>query len=99
MVQRISIKLQGEDFKKYFKLEKEDGIFNRDTFILEYSIKPLIKQDKTADVMKEILDTVTYCIKIYDFKDFQRLEITDLVTQKQTILNKAEILARPMPEG
>jgi len=98
MVQRISVQFQGESLKKYFKAEKIDGIFNNDAFILEYSIKPLLKPDKPVDVMKEILNTVTYCIKIYDFQDFSGLEINDLVTQDKIVFNKVQILARPIPE-
>ncbi len=97
IVQRISVEFQGESLKKYFKAEKVDGIFNNDAFILEYTIKPLAKPDKPIDAMKEILDTVTYCVKIYDFQDFSRVEITDLVTQNKVVLNKADILARPLP--
>jgi hypothetical protein len=95
MVQRISVKFQEESLKKYFKMEKVDGIFNNDAFILEYSIKPLAKPDKTIDVTEEILDTITYCIKIYEFQDFSRVEINDLVTQDKIVLNKAAILERP----
>lgn len=97
MVQRISVEFQGENLKKYFKVEKVDGIFNNGAFILEYSIKPLARPDKTIDIMKEILNTVTYCIKIYEFQDFSWVEINDLVTQDKIVLNKAQILARPMP--
>jgi len=95
MVQRISAEFQGEGLKKYFKVEKIDGIFNNDAFILEYSIKPLLSPDKTIDVTKEILSTITYCVKIYDFQDFSRVEINDLVTQEKLVLNKAAILAGP----
>ena len=97
MIQRISADFQGEGLKKYFKVEKVDGIFNNDAFILEYSIKPLAKPDKTIDVTEEILDTITYCIKIYEFQDFSRVEINDLVTQEKLVLNKAAILAGPLP--
>ena len=97
MVQRMSVQFQEEALKKYFKVEKVDGIFNNNAFILEYSIKPLAKPDKTIDVMKEILNTVTYCIKIYEFQDFSWVEINDLVTQDKIVVNKADILARPLP--
>ena len=97
MVQRMSVEFQGENLKKYFKVEKVDGIFNNGAFILEYSIRPLVRPDKTIDIMKEILNTVTYCIKIYEFQDFSRVEINDLVTQDKIVLNKAQILARPLP--
>ncbi|MDP3732857.1 MAG: hypothetical protein Q8R31_07560 [Candidatus Omnitrophota bacterium] len=97
IIQRISIQFQEETLKKYFKAEKIDGIFNNDAFIMEYSIKPRGKPDKTIDVMQEILNTVTYCIKIYDFQDFSRVEINDLLTQDKIVLNKAEIWTRPLP--
>jgi hypothetical protein len=97
MVQRMSVEFQGENLKKYFKVEKVDGIFNNGAFILEYSIKPLLIPDKTIDVMKEILNTVTYCIKIYEFQDFSWVEINDLLTQDKIVLNKAQVLARPLP--
>jgi len=97
MIQRISADFQREGLKKYFKVEKIDGIFNNDAFVLEYSIKPLAKPDKTIDVMKEILNTITHCIKIYEFQDFSRLEINDLVTQEKAVFNKAAVLAGPVP--
>ena len=97
IIQRISVEFQGENLKKYFKVEKVDGIFNNGAFILEYSIRPLAKPDKTIDIMKEILNTITYCIKIYEFQDFSWVEINDLVTQDKIVLNKAQILARPLP--
>lgn len=98
IVQRTSVGFQRESFKKYFKIDKIDGIFNNGAFILEYSVKPLGRPDKPIDVMKEILNTVTYCVKIYDFQDFSQVEINDLITQDKIVLSKAEILARPMPE-
>mgnify|MGYP001578301456 FL=1 len=98
MTQTLSVKFQGEILKKYFKVEKIDGVFSNEAFILEYSIQPLLKPDKPIDVMKEILNTVTYCIKIYDFQDFARVEINDLGKQDKIVLNKPEVLARPIPE-
>ncbi len=95
IAQRIAVQFQGEYFRKYFKLEKVDGVFNNGAFILEYSIKPLSRPDKTIDVREEILNTVAYCVKIYDFQDFSRVEITDLFTQDKAVINKAAILARP----
>ncbi len=49
--------------------------------------------DKNADVDKEILKIVTYTIKIYDFKDFNTLELNNLFTNNRIILNKAAVLA------
>jgi len=78
-------------------VEKIDGIFNNGTFILEYSIKPHAFSDKTIDITKEILNIITYCIKTYEFQDFSQVEINNLLTQEKLILNKAAILAGPVP--
>jgi len=97
MIQRISADFQKEELKKYFQVEKIDGIFNNGTFILEYSIKPHAFSDKTIDITKEILNIITYCIKTYEFQDFSQVEINNLLTQEKLILNKAAILAGPVP--
>jgi len=97
IAQRISGQFQGEGLNKYFKVEKSDGLFNNSTLIFAYSIKEILKPEKNINVMKEILKTITYCIKTYEFQDFSTLEITDLVTQDKLVLSKQELLARPMP--
>jgi hypothetical protein len=95
IAQRISVQFQEEGRKKYFKVDKVEGKFLNDTFILEYAIQQIAKPDKEIDIKKEILNTVTYCIKTYEFKDFSLLELTDLVRQDKLVLNKAAIWARP----
>lgn len=98
IVQRLSVKFQGEEMKKYFQVEKIDGIFDKGEFILEYSIKQLLPPDKPVDIMTKFLDTVTYCVKMYDFRDFSRVEINDLATKDKVIFNAAAIWGRPTPE-
>ena len=95
IAQRIGVQFQEEGRKKYFKVEKAEGKFLNDTFILEYAIQQIAKPDKEIDIKKEILNTITYCIKTYEFKDFSLLELTDLVRQDKLVLNKAAIWARP----
>jgi len=97
IAQRIAIQFQGEDLKKYFKVEKSDGRFNNGTLIFAYSIQEVSKPEKNIYVMREILKTITYCIKTYEFRDFSSLEINDLVTQDKLVLSKQELWARPMP--
>lgn len=97
IVQRISYRFQGETLKPYFKLEKIEGIFNNDTFILEYSLKPLANPQKAIDVLDEMLNTITYCIQTYDFKNFSQVEITNLNTKFKTVFSKARILSRVVP--
>jgi hypothetical protein len=97
IAQRIIGQFQGEGLNKYFKVEKSDGIFNNGTFIFAYSIQQILKPEKNINVMREILNTITYCIKTYEFQDFSSLEIIDLVTQDKLVLSRQEIWARPMP--
>jgi hypothetical protein len=97
IAQRISGQFQQEGLSKYFKVEKSDGLFDNNTFIFSYSIKEILKPEKNINVMKEILKTITYCIKTYEFQDFSTLEINDLVAQDKLVLSKQELWARPMP--
>lgn len=97
IAQRIASLFQAEGLNKYFKVEKSDGMFNNGTFIFAYSIKEILKPEKNINVMKEILKTITYCIKTYEFQDFSSLEITDLLTQDKLVLSRQEIWVRPMP--
>ncbi|MDD4938886.1 MAG: hypothetical protein PHE18_00570 [Candidatus Omnitrophica bacterium] len=96
MVQRLTVKLQAEELKNNFKIEKIDGIFNDGAFILEYSAKSL-EPAKPFDIMKEFLNIVNYCVKAYDFRDFSRVEINDLLTGDRMILDKATLYSRPLP--
>lgn len=96
IAQRIGAQFQEEERKKYFKIEKSEGKFSNDTFIFEYSIKRILESPKEIDMRKEILDTVAYCVKTYEFRDFSFVEINDLITQDRLILSKAAIWARPM---
>ena len=97
IVQRVSFEFQSENLKKYFRLEKIDGIFDSDAFILEYSAIPLLKPDKPINALDEILNIAAYCIKAYDFWDFSRVEVTNLITRDKIVLNKLEIFARQLP--
>jgi hypothetical protein len=94
IAQRIAVHFQEEGRKKYFKVEKSEGRFFNDAFVLEYSITQIAQPPQPADIKKEILDIITYCIKTYEFKDFSMLELTDLVRQDKLTLSKAAIWAR-----
>lgn len=97
IAQRITGQFQEEGLNKYFKVEKSEGLFDNGTFIFAYSIQQILKPKKNINVMKEILNTITYCIKTYEFQDFSSLEINDLVTQDKLVLSRREIWVRPMP--
>jgi hypothetical protein len=97
IAQRISAQFQTEALKKYFKIDKSEGMFDNGRFIFAYSVQQTAKPEKAINVMKEILDTATFCIKTYEFRDFNTLEINDLVTQDKLVLSQQEIWARPLP--
>jgi hypothetical protein len=95
IAQRIAARFRDEGLDKYFKGEKSEGRFEDETFIFEYSISRIAQTDKNINILKEILDIIAYCLKSYEFTDFSKVEITDLIAQSKLILTKGEILARP----
>jgi hypothetical protein len=52
--------------------------------------------DKNADIDKEIAKLVVSTIKTYELRDFNSVEITNILTQNKTVLNKAAVWARPI---
>jgi len=98
IAQRIAGQFQGEGRNKYFKVERSEGSFNDGRFVFAYAIQKIPEaKEKNINVMKEILDIITYCIKTYEFQDFANLEIDDLFTQDKLVLSRQEIWARSMP--
>lgn len=95
IAQRISVQFQEEGLKKYFKVDKSGGRFSNGAFIFEYSIEQISKPDKEIDIGKEILNTITYCIKTYEFKDFSGVQINDLLKQDKLFLSQAAVWGRP----
>lgn len=93
--QRIGSNFQGEDRKKYFRVEKSEGKFSDGIFTFAYAIEQIAQPDKKIDIKKEALDIITYCLKTYEFKEFLMLEVTDLNTADKLVLSRAAIWARP----
>lgn len=91
MAQRIGARFRDEGLKKYFEIEKSEGRFLNNTFILEYSLQELAKPGQEIDVKEEMLKIISYCLKTYDFKDFSMIELTDLVTGNKLALSYAAI--------
>ncbi len=50
--------------------------------------------EKKADMDKEILKVTTTTLKIYDYKDFREVSLSNLRTGEKTILNEAAIWTR-----
>lgn len=49
--------------------------------------------ERNADVDKEIIKIATHTVKIYDFKDFNTLELNNLLTNNKIVLNKTAVLS------
>jgi len=92
--QRIGVQFREEGWKKYFEVDESNGRFSNGTFIFEYSIKQTSRPPKEINLQEEILNTIAYCIKTYEFKDFTTLELKDLLTQHELILSQAAIWER-----
>jgi hypothetical protein len=97
IAQRIATKFQEEGLKKYFKLTKSEARFSNDAFVFEYAIERIAEPNKKIDIKNEVLNTVTYCIKTYEFRDFLLVEINDLTGKDKTLLSREAIWSRPMP--
>ena len=50
--------------------------------------------DKNANIDKEIIKIIAYTTKIYDFKDFDAVELENLVSKNRIILNQAALLEK-----
>ncbi len=97
IAQRVGAQFQGEDLKKYFQIEKSEGSFKAGRFIFEYSMKQVLPAPASLDPKEKIIDTITYCIRSYGFKDFSEVELSDLLTKAKLNLSRGAILARALP--
>ncbi|MFA5355838.1 MAG: hypothetical protein WC301_00300 [Candidatus Omnitrophota bacterium] len=97
MAQRLVFRMQGEEIKKYFKVESSEGIFKDGVFMLEYNIIEAAAPEKYIDITQEALDIASYCVKTYEFRDFLGVWVRNILTNEVAVLDKNEVLARPMP--
>ena len=58
IAQRIGAHFQGEELRKYFKVERSEGIFNQGTFIFRYAIKLTTEMKTPLDIQLEILKII-----------------------------------------
>lgn len=89
--QRINSFFQNEGNKNNFKVEKVEGKFSNGVFIFEYSITQTGNLQNKVNIKSEILKIIAYCIKTYDFKEFNNIELSDLISKDTTLLNQAAI--------
>jgi len=91
IAQRISGFFQSEGNKNNFKIDKMEGRFVNGSFIFDYSITQIANLQNKIDIKKEILKIIAYCVKTYDFREFNSVELTNLITKDKLILNQAAI--------
>jgi len=87
--QRIAMRFQDEELKKYFQIEKINGNFSEDTFSFEYAIKRLA--DSKIKIEDEIIKIISYVLNSYEFDRFLMVEIKDLNSQNKIVFSKAKI--------
>jgi hypothetical protein len=76
--QRVRMFFQEEPIKKYFSLKDVSAGFQDKVFTFEYSTDKKAEPKEKPDITRAILNSIAYCFKAYDFKDFSRVKIKDL---------------------
>lgn len=95
--QRISAYFQSEDLKGCFKVDKSEGEFNGGVFLFKYSIEEIAKPKRRIKIRNEILNIISYCLKTYEFKDFEVVSMLDLRNEERLNYTRQEILSRIIP--
>ena len=93
--QRVALELQGDQYKKYLRVIKSEGIFNNGTFDFEYQVENLAKPSRKVNIYKEILKIASYCLKTYEFTNFSQVRITEAISKDRIDYNKAAVLNFP----
>ncbi|MCX5708747.1 MAG: hypothetical protein NTY14_07275 [Candidatus Omnitrophica bacterium] len=78
IVQRVRMFFQEEPIKKYFSLKDVNAGFRDKVFTFEYSTDKKLEPKENPDIPRAILNSIVYCFKTYEFKDFARVKIRNL---------------------
>ncbi len=93
ITQRIMMLFQEERLKKYFSLKGANAGFKDSVLTLEYSLVQISEPKEKLNIQKDIRYTIAYCFKTYEFKDFSRVEIKDLLGQSSAVYQQKDIWA------
>jgi len=96
IVQRVRMLFQEERIKNYFSLKDASAGFQNNIFTFEYSMVKKAESPKKMNISKDIFYNIAYCFKSYDFKDFSRVEIKDLLGDESAVYESKDILTRPI---
>ncbi|MCM8792273.1 MAG: hypothetical protein NC826_03895 [Candidatus Omnitrophica bacterium] len=89
IAQRITMRFQDEELKRYFQADKVSGNFDNETFIFEYKIKKL--KDSKFKIEDEIIKIISYVLNSYEFEKYLNVEIKDVYSNNKIILSKAKL--------
>ncbi|MCM8799171.1 MAG: hypothetical protein NC900_00355 [Candidatus Omnitrophica bacterium] len=89
IAQRIGMRFQEEELKKYFQVERVSGNFSDDSFIFEYAIKKM--KESKFKIEDEIIKIINYVLNSYEFDRYLMVEIKDMLSGSKTVLSKARI--------
>ena len=97
IAQRIHAQFQQEGRNKYFQVKKVTGRYGDNAFTFGYDIKQIAAEKEATDIKKEILETIGYLLKSYEFKDFTTIEITNLESNDALTLSRESIYSKALP--
>jgi hypothetical protein len=94
IAQRVRMFFQDSEVKKAYTLKEADAAFKYNKFIFNYSVVRISEPKEKIDIAQEILNIITYCFKTYEFKDFEEVEIRDLLGDQSSFYQRGDILSR-----
>ena len=97
IAQRFDAKFQENESAKYFKPRRTKAKFKDNILIIQYEIAQILPPPKKVDIVSDIVDIAAYCIKTYEFKDFDSLQITDMKTKATNVFSASDMWARKSP--
>ena len=94
IAQRVRMFFQEGEAKKVFTLKEANAGFKDNKFIFNYSVVRLSETKEKVDIIQEILNIITYCFKTYEFKDFDGVEIRDLLGNQSSFYESRDVLSK-----
>lgn len=94
----ISLEIIGDKEGRHLKYED----ITMDDFItrqIQHRIKLKFQKpevDKNADIDKEVIKAIVSTVRVYGFKDFEGVELNNILTKKKISLNQAAIWEKPI---
>lgn len=94
LAQRITSLFSAEEYKNHFKVNSVEGNFDQGHFYILYDIERISSSRKNIELTQLILDTVSYCLEAYEFKDFIDVTLIDKRSEESLTFNSKAIFLR-----